>query len=141
MEGPTSDVYLVHQMQPKGDLQNAWMMFKHVKHVKGWTTIACHVYESEYCKVLTIIVWHVVKRHKSSMYPLDKIEWHYGKERHCNPNFKGFMVDSAKANWNIVYIVYGSGDSTMHMMTRNELVNFIYWTQSMDKDIKQSIKP
>jgi hypothetical protein len=51
------------------------------------------------------------------------------------------MVDSAKANWNIVYIVYGSGDSTMHMMTRNELVNFIYWTQSMDKDIKQSIKP
>jgi hypothetical protein len=25
------------------------------------------------------------------------------------------MVDNAKANWNIVYIVYGSGDSTIDM--------------------------
>jgi hypothetical protein len=32
-----------------------------------------------------------------------------------NPNFKGFMVDSAKANWNIVYIVYGSCDLTIDM--------------------------
>jgi hypothetical protein len=26
------------------------------------------------------------------------------------PNFKGFMADSAQANWNTVRIVYGSGD-------------------------------
>jgi hypothetical protein len=37
------------------------------------------------------------------------------KKAICNPNFKGFMVDSVKANWNIVYIVYGSGDSTINM--------------------------
>jgi hypothetical protein len=57
MQGLTSDVDLVRWMQPRGDLQNAWMMFNHVKNVEGWTTMACHVYELEYCKVLTIIVY------------------------------------------------------------------------------------
>jgi hypothetical protein len=33
----------------------------------------------------------------------------------CNPNFNKFMVDSAKTNWNIVYIIYSSGDLIMHM--------------------------
>jgi hypothetical protein len=27
------------------------------------------------------------------------------------PNFKGFMVDSAQANWNTIKIVYGLGDT------------------------------
>ncbi len=42
-------------MQHVGDLQNAWM-FDHVKNVDGWTTMACHVYDPVYCKVLTIVV-------------------------------------------------------------------------------------
>ena len=33
-EGPRSGVDLVRQMQPSGDLQNAWLMFDHVKRVK-----------------------------------------------------------------------------------------------------------
>ena len=38
-------------------------------------------------------------------------------ERHSveNPNFKGFMADSAQANWNVVRIVYGSGDPAVRM--------------------------
>jgi hypothetical protein len=43
-------------MQLGDDLQNAWMMFGHVKHVQGWTTMACHVYDLVYCKVMTIAV-------------------------------------------------------------------------------------
>jgi hypothetical protein len=31
---------LVQQMQPSDDLQNVLMMFDHVKHVQGWTTMA-----------------------------------------------------------------------------------------------------
>jgi hypothetical protein len=31
-------------------------MFDHVKHVVSWTTMACHVYDSAYCKVMTITV-------------------------------------------------------------------------------------
>ena len=31
-------------------------MFDYVKRVKDWTTMACHVYDSVYCKVMTIAV-------------------------------------------------------------------------------------
>jgi hypothetical protein len=49
-------VDLVKRMQPGGDLQNAWIMFDHVKHVKKWTTMTYHVYNSTYCRVMTIAV-------------------------------------------------------------------------------------
>jgi hypothetical protein len=32
-----------------------------------------------------------------------------------NTNFKGFMADSAQANWNVVQIVYGSGEPKVPM--------------------------
>ena len=54
--GPGSGVELMKRMQAGGDLQWAWMMFDHVKRVKEWTTMACHVYNSVYCKVMTIAV-------------------------------------------------------------------------------------
>jgi hypothetical protein len=41
--GPGSSVDLVKRMQPSGDLQNAWIMFNHIKRVKKWTTMACNV--------------------------------------------------------------------------------------------------
>lgn len=31
-------------------------MFDHVKRVEGYTTMACHVYDLVYCKVMTITV-------------------------------------------------------------------------------------
>jgi hypothetical protein len=40
---PRSGVDLIKRMQPGGDLENAWLMFDHVKRVKEWTTMACHV--------------------------------------------------------------------------------------------------
>jgi hypothetical protein len=54
--GPGSRVHLVKRMQPGGHLEDAWIMFDHVKHVKHWTTMACHVYDSTYCRVMTIAV-------------------------------------------------------------------------------------
>ena len=54
--GPGSGIDLVKHMQARGDLQCTWMMFDHVKRVKEWTTMACHVYDSLYCKVMTIAV-------------------------------------------------------------------------------------
>ena len=53
-EGPGSGVDLVRRMQLAGDLQNVWMMFDHIKHVKDSTTMACHVYDAEYKRVMTI---------------------------------------------------------------------------------------
>jgi hypothetical protein len=44
--GLDSGADLVKRMQPGGDLQEAWIMFDHVKRVEKWTTMACHVYDS-----------------------------------------------------------------------------------------------
>jgi hypothetical protein len=54
--GPGNGVDLVKRMQPGSDRQDAWMMFDHVKRVQKWTTMACHVYDSTYCRVMTIAV-------------------------------------------------------------------------------------
>jgi hypothetical protein len=49
-----SDMELVKKMQVGGDMENLWIMFDHVKRLKDWTIIACHVYANRNCKVLTI---------------------------------------------------------------------------------------
>ena len=54
--GPGTKVDLVKQMQPSGDLKNSWIMFDYVKRVKSWMTMACHVYDSTSCHVMSIVV-------------------------------------------------------------------------------------
>jgi hypothetical protein len=56
VDGTTSEFNSVQQMQSGDDLQNAWMMFNHVKRVQRWTTMSSHVYDLVYCKVMTIVV-------------------------------------------------------------------------------------
>jgi hypothetical protein len=56
VDGPRSGVDLVKCMQPGGDLENAWLIFDHVKRVQEWTTMVCHVYDVAYYKVMTIAV-------------------------------------------------------------------------------------
>lgn len=51
---PESGIDLVTRTQLGEDLQNCWIMFVHVKQVKDCTTMVCHVYDSRYCKVMTI---------------------------------------------------------------------------------------
>jgi hypothetical protein len=51
-----SKVGLVAQMQPEGDLENSWTMFDNVKQIIGWTTMAYHVYDLIYYKVMTIAI-------------------------------------------------------------------------------------
>jgi hypothetical protein len=43
-------------MQLGDDLQNAWMMFDHIKHVQGWMTMSYHIYDPVYYKVMTVAV-------------------------------------------------------------------------------------
>jgi hypothetical protein len=35
-----------------------------------------------------------------------------------NPNFKGFMANNAKVDWNVVQIVYGSRNASEPMVDR-----------------------
>jgi hypothetical protein len=94
-------------------------MFDHVKRVKEWTTMAYHVYDAAYCKVMTIAVCDM--QSKDTM--VQCIMWRelndlMAKNGVENTNFKGFMVDNAQANKNAVRIVYGSGDPKVPMENR-----------------------
>ena len=53
--------------------------------------------------------------------------------------FKGFMADSAQANWNAVQIVYGGGDLTVPMEERERTCLF-HWMQSLEKHTKADIR-
>jgi hypothetical protein len=44
-------------MQLGDDLQNMWIMFNHVKRVQAWMTMAYHIYDPIYCKVMTIVIY------------------------------------------------------------------------------------
>ena len=123
--GPASGVDLVKRMQPKGDLECVWMMFDHVKRVKDWTTMACHVYNSLYCKVMTIAVCDM----QSENYTAQVLFWknlNSVVQRHGvdDIQFKGFMADSAQANWNAMRIVYGGGDPAIRMENRERTCLF-----------------
>jgi hypothetical protein len=56
-----------------------------------------------------------------------------------NPNFKGFMVDSAHASWNVVRIVYDSGDPKVPMENQ-ERTCLLYWTTSLKRYTQKYIK-
>jgi len=117
VDGPRSGVDLVKRMKPGGDLEHCFLMFDDVKRVKGWTTIACHVYDSGFCKVMTIAVCNMQFKDTEGQV----IMWRclnrvMEKNGLPNTNFKGFMADSAQANWNAIRIVYGSEDPSMKMV-------------------------
>jgi hypothetical protein len=97
--GPGSRVDLVKWMQPGGDLQDVWIMFDHVKHVKKLTTMACHIYDSTYYRVMTIAICDMQSEDAIAQSVLWKnLNVVVAKHGVPKPKFKGFMADSAQAN-------------------------------------------
>ncbi len=119
MHGNGSGCDLVKQMQHEVNFQTVWIMLDHVKHVEGWTTLTYHMYDFFYYKVMTITTCDMYSKDievQCVMWQnLDKVMANNGVP---NPNFKGFMAYSAQANWNIVQIVYGSGDPSESMVDK-----------------------
>jgi len=102
-KGPRSGVDLVKLMQAKRDRQNGWMMFHYMRHMDKWSTMACHMYNLQYKKVMTIAIFNMQSkdiRVQIQFWRILNVVMSIYKVDH--PNFKGFMVDSAKANWNAV---------------------------------------
>jgi hypothetical protein len=97
--GPGSRVHLVKQMQPGGDMEHAWIMFDHVKRVKHWTTMAYHVYNSAYYRVMMIAVCDMQLEDAATQMVLWK-NLNDVMARHGipKPKFKGFMANCAQAN-------------------------------------------
>ena len=103
-----SEVDLVKRMQYGGDMENSWIMFDHVKRLREWTTMACHVYDSKHCKVLTMAFCDMQSEDAWAQI----IFWENFNDvmlENGVPNviFKGFMADSAQANWIDVRKIYG----------------------------------
>ena len=53
--GLGSGVDLVRRMQLGRDLEYVWIMSNHIKRVINWTTMACHIYNATYHRVMTIV--------------------------------------------------------------------------------------
>ena len=87
--------------------------------------MACHVYNSKYYKVMTIALCDMQSEdaaaQESFWLQLNIVLQNNGME---NLNFKGFMVDSAGANWHAVRKVYGNGDSN-ELMEDRELTSVL----------------
>jgi hypothetical protein len=62
------------------------------------------------------------------------------KHGYVEPSFKGSMVDSAQANWNVVKINYGSKDVVVKMVDKEGTCLF-HWIQSLNRHNKQLITP
>jgi hypothetical protein len=56
-----------------------------------------------------------------------------------NVNFKGFMYDSAQANFNAVRVVFGFGDPTIPMENRERTYLF-HWKMALERHRKQLIR-
>jgi hypothetical protein len=50
------------------------------------------------------------------------------------------MINNRQANWNVILIVYGSGDPSEPMVNK-EWTCYFHWIQFMERHTKQQIKP
>ena len=74
-------------------------MFDHVKHVKDWTTFACHAYNIKYCKVLTIAYCDMqFEDGITQTFFWENLNSVMTENKVSNVNFKGFMAVNAQAN-------------------------------------------
>lgn len=133
---PGSGVDLVRRMQPGGDLQDAWLMFDHTYRVKGWTTMACHVYDPVFRRVMTIAICDMQSEDADSQcllwFSMINLMKNHGLS---NINFKGFMADSAQANFIGVRRVFGSGNPKEPIQGGERTCGF-HWEQSFEKHKK-----
>jgi hypothetical protein len=94
-------------------------MFNHVKRVARWTIMVCHVYNLMYCKMLTIAICDVqFEDIEAQQLMWTKLNEMMLKHKFPKPDFKGFMADNTRANWNTVTIVYGSRDPFIKMVNK-----------------------
>ena len=71
--GSGSGIDLLTRMGPGKDLEGVWVMFGHVKRIHNWTTMACHIYEPNFCSLITsemkredadsqLLLWNEIKK-------------------------------------------------------------------------------
>ena len=115
-------------------------MFDYVKCLKDWTTLACHVYDSKYCKVLTIACCDMQSEDGRAQTILRKnLNFVMAENNVPNVNFKGYMANSAQSNWNAVRKIYGDSEPHLPMVDRERTCLF-HWSANLDKVTQKYIK-
>jgi hypothetical protein len=79
--------------------------------------MACYVYESQYCKMLTIACCDMQFEYgvaKTFFWAILNVV--IAKNGEPKVHFKGFMADSAQANWNAVRMIYGDFSPSLPMV-------------------------
>ena len=80
-------------------MENSCIIFDHVKRLKDRTTMACHVYDSRYCEVLTIACRDIQSEDGATQILFwKKLKFVMTEIGVPNVNFKGFMANSAQTN-------------------------------------------
>lgn len=111
-------------------------MFDHVKHVQRWMTMAYHVYDSIYYKIMMSAVYDMQSKDMETSYMLwKKFNSIVNKKGTGTLVFKGFMADSVQVNWNVVQIIYGTRDPMVKMVDKKRTCLFL-WSKFFDKHIK-----
>ena len=122
-------------------MENSWIIFDHVKHLKAWTTLACHVYDSKYCKVLSIACCDMQSENDIvQMLFWENLNSVMSENGVSKTNLKGLMADSAQANWNAVRNIYGVGDPNLLIVGR-ERTYLLHRSQYLDKLTLATINP
>ena len=115
-------------------------MFDHVKRLKDWTTMTCHVYNCRYYKVLIIACCEMQSEDNATqIFFWKKLNFVIAENCVPNVNFKGFMTDSAQVTWNTVRTIYGDGSPCLSMVAR-ERTCLSNWYASLDKVTQKYIK-
>ena len=87
--------------------------------------MTCHVYDSRYCKVLTIACCDMQSEDGATQILFWKILNSIMAENSVpNIHFKEFMADKAQANWNVVRTIYEDGDPSLPMVARERACLF-----------------
>ena len=139
--GLGSGVDLVKRMQTGGNHTHQFIMFDHVKRIKNWTILGAHVYDPIHYKVMTIYICGI----KSETVEYQKQMWRsllLVMERHGYKKieFARFMANSAEANFNVVWEIFGSRDKIVPMISKERTCQF-HWSMALHKLIRQHIKP
>ncbi len=103
--------------------------------------MACHVYDSTYCKVMNIVVCDMqFEEMEAQQIMWTKLNDMMQKHDFPKPNFKIFMANSAQTYWNAIIIIYGSREPYVKMIDKDRTCLF-HNIQLIDKHTKQLIKP
>ena len=114
-------------------------MFDHVKMIKSWTTIACHVDVPTYCNVMAINVCDMQNKGIEGQL----VFWHclsqiIAQNGMFDATFEEFICDSAQNNVNAVCIVYGIWNPSIPMVN-GERTCLFPWATNMDKHTEKTI--